>query len=320
MNEQQRGDCTVHRFSVSVNCRTADAQSSTDSVQDGECLYEDYGFLMLPRNYDSAGAATRLIISCHGAGGTVETDDSQIEQQVLTKYLVVNGYAVMDVNGLPMKFAAEKGIDIRNNIGSPLALQSYVKAYHLVTERFNLKPEVFVMGGSMGGISSTNLVLSGCIPVVAQAGFCPVLDAYRQIFLHPWSDGLPKTALGILYGLERDASGRLVYDESRLCGCNPMARCVPTPRGEMLAYPVPVKFWQCEDDNTVSIEPTKRFVSAIRNAGGIASLRTFPYGEHEPQDVGVPLSAPSGIHVFNGEQLAVRPAVEEVFLWFRRFS
>lgn len=56
----------------------------------------------------------------------------------------------------------------------------------------------------MGEISSTNLVLSGKIPVIAHSAFCPVLDTYNQIFLHPWSGGLPKIAFGKIYKLDRD--------------------------------------------------------------------------------------------------------------------
>ena len=138
-----------------------------DNLPKGEAVefYEDDGFIILPDEYSESGAPTRLVISCHGAGGTVTTDDSQVEHQAMTEYLVANGYAVMDVNGLPQKYATEREIDIRNNIGSPIAIRSYVKAYHYCMEHFNLRPEVFVHGGSMGGISSTNLVLCGCIPV-----------------------------------------------------------------------------------------------------------------------------------------------------------
>ena len=60
-------------------------------------------------------------------------------------------------------------------------------------------------GASMGGISSTNLVLSGKIPVLVQTGFCPVLDTYNEIFLHPWSNGLPKTALSVGVGTVCDS-------------------------------------------------------------------------------------------------------------------
>lgn len=306
-------------FQIPVNCADFSCESG-DFVQDRESVEWDSGVLLLPPTYAKKGKPTRLVISCHGAGGTVQTDDSQLEKQVLTKYLLANGFAVMDVNGLPQKFANEHGIDIRNNVGSPIAVQSYIKAYDYCIEHFNLKKEVFVRGGSMGGISSTNLVLSGAIPVIAHLAFCPVLDAYHQIFLHPWSDGLPKTALGEFYHFDKDETGEYIYSEEKVTGYNPMARILKIGEKEYLPYPVPVKFWQCEDDEVVCIDSTKRFIKAIQNAGGIAYLRTFKSGGHEPQEAGEVVQNPSGNTLFQGENLQIKPAVEESFLWIKRFD
>jgi len=304
----------IHRFSVLVNCNLSHESLVTDRQQDFEQLYEDNGFIILPDSYSENGAATRMVISCHGAGGTVATDDSIVEHQALTEYLVANGYAVMDVNGLPFEYAEENGIDIRNNIGSPIAIRSYVKAYHYCMEHFNLKPEVFIHGGSMGGISSTNLVLSGMIPVLAHSAHCPVLDTYNQIFLHPWTGGLPKTALGKIYGLDTDASGEYIYDEKKIAGYN------PSKSKKAETYPVPVKFWHCIDDETVSYETTKKFVDVIKENGGMAELRTLPYGGHEPQLVGECIENPCGVNVFRGKQIEIRPAIEETFIWIKNFS
>ena len=304
---------TIHRFTVRVNCFTP-ADDMTDGVQDHLCLYDDYGMIMLPDSYSDDGEATRLVISCHGAGGTVSTDDSQIEHQELTKYLLANGYAVMDVNGLPEKYAEERGIDIRNNVGSPIAVRSYVKAYHYCMDHFNLKPEVFVHGASMGGISSANLVLSGMIPVIAHSAYCPVLDTYNQIYLHPWCDGLPKFALGKFYGLDVGEDGEYVYDESKICGYNP----ANSKKAEL--YPVPVKFWQCVDDSVVPFDVTERFVERIKAAGGVAYLRRFPYGGHEPQLVGDAVENPSGNTTLDGREIVVRPAVEETLIWMENYN
>ena len=156
--------------------------------------------------------------------------------------------------------------------------------------------------------------------MIDQSGFCPVLDTYHQIFQRPWSGGLPKTALGKFYTLSRDEDGEYIYDEESIAGFNPMARCLKVGEKKYLPYPVPVKFWQCEDDGAVSIDTTKQFIQAIRNAGGIAYLRTFPTGGHEPQDYGEFVRQPSGNTVLGEEKLYIRPAVEEVFLWIRRFS
>ena len=89
---------------------------------------------------------------------------------------------------------------------------------------------------------------------------------------------------------------------------------------EYLNYPVPVKFWQCEDDETVKIGSTKRFVRAIRNAGGIAYLRTFSEGGHEPQLFGEFLEKPTGNTALRGESIKITTAVEDVFLWIKRFD
>ncbi len=304
----------IERFSVWVNCFLPDETKTTDMVQDEEKLYEDRGFLMLPDSYTDDGTPTRLVINCHGAGGTVTTDDAQGEHQALTHYLVANGYAVMDVNGLPYKYAEEYGIDLRNNIGSPIAVRCYVKAYNYVMEHYNLRPRVFVHGGSMGGISSTNLVLSGQIPVIAQTGFCPVLDTYNEIFLHPWCSGLPKFALGIIYGLDKDETGEYIYDEEKVKGFNPVAN------KKTECYPVPVKFWQCKNDGTVSFAVTKAFVDRIKENGGYAVLRAFEQGGHEPQLVGEILSETAGKNIFNGHKIEVRTAVEEAFIWIRNFD
>ena len=304
----------IHRFTVEVNCNITNQDEISDKVQDLRREYKDNGFIILPDSYSDEGKPTRLVINCHGAGGTVSTDDSQVEHQALTQYLVANGYAVMDVNGLPEEYAKKMGIDIRNNIGSPIALRSYVKAYHYCMESFNLKREVFVHGGSMGGISSTNLVLSGAVPVIAHSAFCPVLDTYNQIFLHPWSGGLPKTALAKIYGLESDEAGEYIYDEKRIRGFN------PARNKKAQCYPVPVKFWQCEDDPVVPVWVTKKFVDGIRENGGMAELRLFPYGGHEPQLVGEPVGEPCGNTLFDGEKISVPVAVEEVFIWFSNFN
>ena len=58
--------------------------------------FMDAGILMLPDSYSESGEPTRLVVNCHGAGGTVSTDDSQVEHQVLSMYLLANGYAILD--------------------------------------------------------------------------------------------------------------------------------------------------------------------------------------------------------------------------------
>ena len=289
----------IIRFQVSVDCPIPFSNRKES--------YWDNGLLLLPDSYSDTGTPTRLVINCHGAGGTVSTDDSQVEHQILSCYLLANGFAIMDVNGLPDQYSQEFGIDIRNNIGSPIATDSYVAAYHYCISHYNLKRDVFVHGGSMGGISSTNLVLSGRIPVIAQTGFCPVLDTYNEIFLHPWSGGLPKTALGILYSLDRDAGGEWIYREERIQDCNPMASTKP--------HPCPLLFCHCANDPVVNPQITKDYIARAKAQGVEAELLLLPDGGHEPQLYGEPVADPMGKTAFRGEILSITPAIEAVFRW-----
>lgn len=289
------------RFEVPVNCKLP----FSDEVRP----YADSGLIMLPKSYSDTGEPTRLVINCHGAGGTVTTNDSQVEHQEFTQYLLANGYAVMDTNGLPYQLAEEFGIDLRNNIGSPIAVDCYVTAYNYCMEHFNLKPDVFVHGGSMGGISSNNLVLSERIPVIANSALCPVLDAYNQVFLHPWSGGLPKTAEGILYSFEKDENGEWIYDAEKLRGFDPMT--------STKKHPCPVWFCHSENDNVVNPEYTKRYIARAKDQGVDAQLLLFPDGFHEPQTYGDPVKDPTGIAVLDGEEITITLAVEHAFRWIR---
>lgn len=288
-------------FTCTVNCKVP----YSDKFEE----YEDWGILLLPDNYSPSGEPDRLVISCHGAGGSVYTDDAQALSQTLTKYLLANGFAVMDMAGLPVPYCEKYGIDPRNNIGSPLAVDSYVAGYEKCISEYNLKKDVLLHGASMGGISSTNLLMSGRIPVLVQTGFCPVLDTYNEIYLHPWSDGLPKTALEKFYSLEDG-----VYDEAKITPFNPVKN------EKIRNYPVPVYFWQCADDAVVSVDVTKEFVKAINAYGGHAELTVLPEGGHEPQLYGPFLPNPSGITDTGSEKLGITRAVEGAFLVLREYT
>ncbi len=291
-------------FKTAVNCKIPYSDKALE--------YFDAGVLFLPDSYTEEGKPTRLVINCHGAGGTVTTDDSQISKQTLSKYLLANGYAVIDVNGLPEKYAAEFGIDIRHNIGSPIAVESYVLAYNFAVSNYNLYKDVFVHGGSMGGISSTNLVLSGRVPVIAQTGFCPVLDAYNEMFLRPWSNGKPKIALTKLYSFETNENGEPIYDAKKLCGFNPMA--------SDKKHPCPVLFVHSVDDTIVSYEVTVKYIEKVKKEGGTAKLLLLSSGGHTPHTYGEPLSATLGNAYFENERLPVTEAIEAVFRWIKKFD
>ena len=128
---------TIHRFSVEVNCAPMYIQEDNlgPEFNDSYQPYTDYGVLIFPDSYTDKGKKTRLVISAHGGGGTVSADSSQAEYQSISRYLVANGYAVMDVNGLPEQYAIDHGnLRLQDSVGSYLAMQSYIKAYNYCME------------------------------------------------------------------------------------------------------------------------------------------------------------------------------------------
>ena len=323
---------TIHRFAVEVNCAPLKSvePSIAAEMTDAYDPHLDYGVIIFPKSYTDKGKKTRMVIHCHGGGGKVDETTSQLEGQPITKYLVANGYALMDVNGLPATYAAANGnLRIQDSVGSYLAMQSYHKAYNYLMENFNLEPEVFIMGISEGGITGANLCLEGVIPVLAHAAWSPVLDTYNQIFLHPWYKRKgPAEVLSILYGFEPNPEAstndntKWLYDETKVQGYNPAKNKVITiDNVEYRYYPVPVKIWHCMDDSTVSYEVSQKFIQGIKNAGGIAYLRTFETGGHEVKLIGDPIENPIGkTEYIDGSILEVKLAMDETLLWFKRFD
>jgi len=299
----------IVRFTVNVNTVFPDDSSITMAVQDSENYVADYGVLLLPVSYSPLEKSTRLIISCHGAGGGVTANTSQIERSTVSKYLVSMGYAVMDMNGLAIE-----------NMGGPVAVQAYLKGYYWVIHHYNIARDgVFIMGASMGGLTSNNLVYNSGLPVLAQAAFCPVLDIYSQAWMHPW---YPTTRTEIAHwynfkGYMKGQSYNGEYHPEKVIGFNPiLTRTIEISGKNYKIHPIPVKIWQADKDPMVDYKVTFKYVQNIKNAGGYAELRTFDAVSHEPQDLG----NDAGIFTYQGIDYKLKPAVREVALWFDRFN
>ena len=55
-------------------------------------------------------------------------------------------------------------------------------------QHFNLKQDgIFLIGSSMGGLSSFQIAQSGQFPVIAQVAYCPVIDLFKQAYCNPWT-------------------------------------------------------------------------------------------------------------------------------------
>lgn len=296
-------------FTVNVNTVFSDCKGSTLALQDSEKIVADNGVLLLPESYSAKGKPTRLIIACHGAGGGVTPTGSQLENGITAKYLASLGYAVMDMNGLAIE-----------NIGGPTAIQCYLKGYNYVLDHYNIiRDGVFVTGGSMGGVTSNNLVYFGSLPVLAQAAFCPLLDIYSGGWMHPWYP-TTRTEIAHWYNFDGYIEGQPYkgeYQPDKVKGFNPILnRVIEISGAKYKIHPVPYKVWQGNRDPMVSYQTTLDFITYIKNAGGYAELRTFDAISHEPQDLGPDL----GKFKYLGKEYGLKPAVKELGLWFGRFN
>lgn len=299
----------AEHFTVKINKADLSLNTGTTGIQDSMTEYTDSGVIFIPESYTVDGTPTRLIISCHGSG-TVIDDSFGITTKTWNNFLYQMGYAIMDVNG---------GADDSRHFGAPFAIQSYIKAYQYVVDKYNLYPEVFVLGGSMGGLPAFTLAQCGAIPVKALAGFCPVVDLLRQAWMNPWYGGSSGEAWGTQRKLIAEYFNFDDYDTfsgwtnaktpsetemqyfldnaDKWQGYNPMT-CGVVNGDSILTtatsdyadlygsliktHKVPTKIWQSDADPTVSCEFGKYIVSAIKKSGGIAYHRRYPSGGHTP--------------------------------------
>jgi len=302
------------RFQIPVDVQISNTKEENLTISDAETIYLDWGLLILPKNYSNNGIPTRLVIVCHGAGGTVTGNGSQVEDFPLTKYLVNEGFAVMDMAGLPEQFAEKFSINLFNNMGSGIAIQSYIKGYRWVIENYNIEQNgAHLWGGSMGGLTSNNLLYSGQIPILSQSAACPVTDLYNQAWLNPWSNNAPKIAIAKLFNFKNAD----IYESEKVIGFNPMLSNSWLIDGlRYKIHGVPIKIWHADEDPVVAYQGSVDFVDAIRRTGGRAELRTLRAKSHEPMDLGETVK----LIVYNDEKVPISPVVEEMFLWIKQFE
>lgn len=293
------------RFTVNVN-KALPVNSGNESASDKVEVYTDNAVLFLPMNYSVTGKPTRLIISCHGSGTTID-DTFVASSKSWNKFFIDMGYAVLDVNGC---------VADGRHYGASFAIQSYIKAYQHVIDNYNIYSDVFVVGASMGGLPSMGLINSNRIPVLSYGAFEPVTDLYRQAYCSPWYGGTSGTDFGTqrksiaeCYGFTGTepvwskgktptASEKQYFLDNidKVSGHNPILyhtmgitsdlysdtdSIADSAYDKLIKFSnVPIKIWHCDDDPTVNPKYSKKLIDAIVRGGGIAQLRTFKTGGH----------------------------------------
>jgi esterase/lipase len=255
-------------FSVRINLKFSDNSSNALQVEDFDSIYYDQVILKLPKTYTETGIPTRLVYCAHGAGGGVKADSWFLNNFQLVDSMLGNGYAVFDVNG---------GASVEN-MGGSWVVQSAFKAYEYIRQNYNVYDEIFVIGLSMGGLSSTNFVYKHSNIVLAHGLFSAVLDLYEQAWKNPWYS-TTRQSIAKAFNFA-DQSGNK-WEPDKVTGWNPYTiNTFCNAKDTFKIYPVPVKIWHGTGDKSVDVNYSRNFQKYIQNANGYCELRELNSSDH----------------------------------------
>jgi predicted esterase len=268
----QNGVCNgnskdIH-FTVAINMKFPNNSSGSLHTEDFDSIYRDQAILRLPKTYSENGKPTRLVYCAHGAGSGVTADSWFLNNFSIIDSLLANGYAVFDVNG---------GSNLEN-MGGSAVVQSAYKAYEYIRLHYNVFDKIFLIGFSMGGVSSANFVYIHSNIVLAHGMFCPLLDLYGQAWMNPWFTST-RQSLAQAYNF-RDQSGK-TWESDKVTGWNPyLTNTFSNGKDTFKIFPVPVKIWHGTGDKVVNISYSRNFQKYIRNANGYCELRELNSDDH----------------------------------------
>lgn len=335
----------IVRFTVEINTINPFIQDGNlvSELEDSETLETDWGVLMLPTSYTRTGTPTRLVIGCHGGGGTVKSNTSQTETFDLYKYLVSLGYAVMDMAGMPAAYATRNVIDLYRVMGSYFSANAYQKGYEWVIENYNINENgVFINGGSNGGLTSMSIQKYTNIPIIAMSGMSPLLSMLENawvlttasvsggwatsygnrlniIKIYGMADPVVYEADGITIDVTASQANLIAatFEADKVIGFDPFTDGVVEINGvKQKHFPVPYKIWQPINDSRVYIAVARTFRDMLKNGGSNVVLREMASGGHSPETAGSVL----GTFTYLGSTYNLYPAVAELAMWYKRFN
>ena len=148
-------------FSVAVNQSVSNFWDTGATNQEPSSLASSPGVLILPSTYTRDGRPTKLIMFCHGMSKAVSYNFWGEPSGDNTNFLAQKerwrsaGFAVFDCNGP----SANSGASI-SAVGCPQSVGAYRQCYQYILDHYNVDPELYVIGGSMGGAVALNYCFS----------------------------------------------------------------------------------------------------------------------------------------------------------------
>lgn len=285
-------DAASEFFTVEVNGEKPNSENgfngiSSDVVANNK-QYNDMCHYQQP----ASNTPLKLLILCHGGGVTVtETVDNWYNYQNIGKIFNALGYAVLLTNGMPRDWAEEKGIGIDRPCGNWMAVQSVVKAYNYVINKYDIDPNgCYVYGQSQGGMVAENIAELSGLPILATILESPAISMkYAQLYIPS-----ALSCLQALYGFNSQET----YNKEKCIGLDPLLRNVNTDiimtgnsvstldididTMEQKKYRVntPILIIRSLADTTISPKLMGAYAKAIINGGGNCKLITYTSAGH----------------------------------------
>lgn len=201
----------------------------------------------LPADYDPTRPLP-LVIYAHGS---TDTELSVLDRGTVRAYTAL----------LQAGFAVASSSQHGNNWGSQAAQDDLVGLYHYVNERYPVGP-VFLLGESMGGLSSLQVAAHDRLDVAAWAGIYPVTNL-RAMWERGWYF---RRAIAVAHGAAVDGSDYA----TRTSGADPMTL------DPNLFAGLPMRFYASSDD-TVVRAPDNSEALAARVAGLALEATVVPH-------------------------------------------
>ena len=279
-------------YRVKVNQSVPDVFGTANTLQDSYNYKGSAGTLVLPDNYSKDGNPTKAIMFCHGGHRNVSytewgsNDANYLAQKERWRAL---GYAVFDVNG-----QRDNSGNYIYTIGTPQAVSAYRKAFEYITQYYNIDPEIYVIGASMGGAVALNYCFT-----FSNVRALALLSAYTDLLICGWNN-VPRNQFVEYYGF----TDMVTYEPAKVQGYDPSSRILTIGDDDILpTVKFPMRLWiGALENGTYDLYPVAlAFIAAAKLGGNVAEVRILDGVGHETTN--------GGCEVSDGE----------VGMWFSKF-
>lgn len=257
-------------YSSNVNQAINKFWLNTADTELDEDLENTTGVLALPTNYTPNGKPTPLIMYFHGYSHGVwydtwgATDNFRTQKQ----HWLNKGFAVMDCNG--GRNNNKQGYYTSG--GSRQYTDGYRKCFEFVKQYFNVEEDIYVVGGSAGGIPAINYV-----HWYNNVKALCLLSAWSDLYTCSWGQGVKDTIVEYL-----GFTDTTTYEIDKTKGFDPALRIITIDNVEYLPMqkvPVMALIGSTESSH-VLYTALYRYINALRNAGQTATIREITGATH----------------------------------------